>query len=42
MELTKIVIKGGPCAGKTTVMSWIQNTFTQKGYKVVFMLETAT
>lgn len=42
MELTKIVITGGPCAGKTTAMSWIQNTFTQKGYKVIFMPETAT
>lgn len=42
MEVTKIVITGGPCAGKTTAMSWIQNAFTQKGYKVLFMPETAT
>ena len=30
MKITKIVITGGPCAGKTTAMSWIQNAFTQK------------
>ena len=34
MTITKIVITGGPCAGKSTAMSWIQNAFTQKGYKV--------
>lgn len=42
MEISKIVITGGPCAGKTTAMSWIQNAFTQKGYKVLFVPETAT
>lgn len=42
MELSKIVITGGPCAGKTTAMSWIQNAFTQKGYTVLFIGETAT
>lgn len=42
MELSKIVITGGPCAGKTTAMSWIQNAFTQKGYVVLFIGETAT
>lgn len=31
MEISKIVITGGPCAGKSTAMSWIQNVFTQKG-----------
>lgn len=41
-EIKKIVITGGPCAGKTTAMSWIQNAFTQKGYKVLFVPETAT
>lgn len=38
----KIVITGGPCAGKTTAMSWIQNVFTEKGYRVLFVPETAT
>ena len=42
MKITKIVITGGPCAGKTTAMSWIQNAFTEKGYKVLFVDETAT
>ena len=42
MKISKIVITGGPCAGKTTAMSWIQNAFTQKGYMVLFVDETAT
>lgn len=42
MEITKIVITGGPCAGKTTAMSWVQNAFTQMGYTVLFVPETAT
>ena len=40
--ITRIVITGGPCAGKTTAMSWIQNAFTKKGYLVLFVDETAT
>ena len=42
MEITKIVITGGPCAGKTTAMSWIQRYFTKQGYTVLFVPETAT
>ena len=42
MEITKIVITGGPCAGKSTAMSWIQNYFTKLGYKILFVPETAT
>lgn len=42
VEITKIVITGGPCAGKSTAMSWIQNAFTQMGYTVLFVPETAT
>lgn len=41
-QITKIVITGGPCAGKTTGMSWIQNAFTERGYTVIFISETAT
>ena len=41
-KIHKIVITGGPCAGKSTAMSWIQNAFTQKGYTVLFVPETAT
>ena len=42
MKISKIVITGGPSAGKTTAMSWIQNAFTQMGYTVLFVPETAT
>jgi len=42
MVINKIVITGGPCAGKTTGMSWIQNKFTERGYTVLFIPETAT
>ena len=41
-KITKIVITGGPCAGKTTGMSRIQREFTEKGYCVLFIPETAT
>ena len=41
-QITKIVITGGPCAGKTTAMSWLQNAFTKMGYTVLFVDETAT
>lgn len=32
--ISKIVITGGPCAGKTTAMSWIQNAFIDLGYQL--------
>lgn len=41
-KIHKIVITGGPCAGKSTALSWIQNAFTQRGYTVLFVPETAT
>ena len=41
-QISKIVITGGPCAGKTTAMSWIQNSFAKMGYAVLFVDETAT
>ena len=41
-SIAKIVITGGPCAGKTTAMSWIQSNFTKLGYAVLFVPETAT
>ena len=41
-SISKIVITGGPCAGKTTGMSWIQNAFTERGYTVLFIPEAAT
>lgn len=42
MKIAKIVITGGPCAGKSTAMSWIQNAFSKMGYAVLFVPETAT
>ena len=42
MQITKIVVTGGPCAGKSTALSWIQNAFSEKGYVVLFVPETAT
>ena len=41
-KIIKIVLTGGPCAGKTTGMSWIQNTFAKMGYTIIFMQEPAT
>ena len=42
MNLTKIVITGGPCAGKTTGLSYLEQELTKVGYKVVFLNESAT
>ncbi|MBO5955087.1 MAG: AAA family ATPase [Clostridia bacterium] len=41
-QITKIVITGGPCAGKSTALSWIQAEYTKKGYAVIFVPESAT
>ena len=40
--IRKIVITGGPCAGKTTAMGWIREAFTGHDYTVLFVPETAT
>lgn len=42
MKISKIVLTGGPCAGKTTGMSWIVSHFTKIGYKVFVVAETPT
>lgn len=42
MKISKIVITGGPCAGKTTAMNWIQGNLSRLGYTVLFIPETAT
>lgn len=39
--IRKIVITGGPCAGKTTGMSWIQKAFEAMGYLLLFLTEPA-
>lgn len=41
-RISRIVITGGPCAGKTTGMAWIANAFAQRGWKLIFMPESAT
>lgn len=41
-NITKIVVTGGPCGGKTTALERIREVFSKKGYTVVFIPETAT
>ena len=41
-QIEKIVITGGPCAGKSTALSRIQSELEQLGWKVLFVAETAT
>ena len=41
-QIKKIVITGGPCAGKSTALAWIQAEYTKKGYAVIFVPESAT
>lgn len=38
----KFVLTGGPCAGKTTALSVLEQVLTAKGYKVMIVPETAT
>lgn len=42
MSVHKIVITGGPCAGKTTVLSRLTEVFSERGYKVLVVPEGAT
>ena len=42
LSISKIVLTGGPCAGKTTALNWISNYFSKRGYTVLFVPETAT
>ena len=42
VKINKIVLTGGPCAGKTTALTWINNYFSKRGYSVLFVPETAT
>ena len=42
-KITRIVLTGGPAAGKTTLISRILKEFTQEdGWKVIMIPETAT
>lgn len=42
MNVTRILLTGGPCAGKTTALAEIQQDLTQLGYKVLVVPEAAT
>lgn len=42
MELKRIVLTGGPCAGKTTALSKISDFFSKTGWKVIVVNEAAT
>ena len=41
-KITKIVLSGGPCAGKTSALSAIKKEFEPMGYTVLTVAETAT
>lgn len=41
-HITRIVLTGGPCAGKTTTLAEIINHFTAKGYQVFAIPEVPT
>lgn len=40
--ITKIVLTGGPCAGKTTATERVEETFSKLGYAVFTLPEAAT
>ena len=40
--VAKVVLTGGPCAGKTSALSKIESYFTERGYKVLIVGESAT
>lgn len=42
MRIWEFVVTGGPCAGKTTGLSILEQTLTKKGFKVIVVAETAT
>lgn len=41
-RIEKVVLTGGPCAGKTTALSWIKNHFEKLGWRVLIAGEAAT
>lgn len=41
-KIWEFVITGGPCGGKTTGLSKLEQAFTDRGYKVIIVAETAT
>lgn len=41
-RIWEFVLTGGPCAGKTTGLSILEQVITKRGYKVIIIPETAT
>lgn len=41
-KVTRILLTGGPCAGKTTSLAKMQLTFDNKGFSVYCVPEAAT
>ena len=41
-NITKIVLTGGPCAGKSTIFDELEKDLVSKGYYVITVTETAT
>ena len=41
-RIWELVITGGPCAGKTTGLTILEQVITKRGYKVILVPETAT
>ncbi len=41
-NITKIVLTGGPCAGKSTIFEELEKDLVSKGYYVITVTETAT
>lgn len=42
MKVTKIVLTGGPCAGKSSILKSVKTRFVEKGYAVYALPEAAT
>lgn len=42
VNITRVLLTGGPCAGKTTALAAISQDLTQLGYKVLVVPEAAT
>jgi CYTH domain-containing protein/predicted ATPase len=41
-NINQFVITGGPCAGKSTCLSYLENKLTEKGFKTIIIAETPT
>lgn len=40
-KISKIVLTGGPCSGRSTALNWINNYFTKRGYIVLTVPDIA-